>query len=154
MKLFALLLSVFLVGCSSNLPKSEISDRYSKLETMDHLTAKAAVLPSVPQIRVTPIDGKEYAVLDAEGMNQLNQFRKAAKQNTEAVSLLIEAQNGLIDQRNLMLQNLRLEESRSNFFAEKYTESENLRREQYDQFQMELLIHKVTLLLFGALVVF
>lgn len=150
MAIFLLLAS----GCSSTMVQPEQSDRYAKLEAAQRLNVKSLELPQVPHISVESVNGVDKATLDSAGMNQLNAYRQAAKQNTEALSLLTDAHNGLIDQRNLMLQNLRLEESRANFFALKYAESESLRREQYKDFQFELMIHKAALFLFGVLVVF
>lgn len=154
MKTLALLLSLaVLVGCASNKVEVEQSDRYAKLEPAQHIKASPVPLPQTPQLKIAEVGGQEVAVLDGDGVNALNAYRAAARQNTEALALLLTAHGGLVDQRNLMLENLKLEENRANFYAERYAVSETARRDQYDEFQMELLIHKTMMILMGVALV-
>lgn len=155
MKLIALMLSlVVLAGCQSSRVAVEESDRYSQLQASEPLKAQAGTLPQTPKVRiVNDAQGEPVAVIDQAGLDQLDAYRAVARQNTEALTLLIDAHNGLVQQRNLMLENLKLEEQRSNFYAEQYAVSENARRDQYDEFQMELLIHKAMMVIMGVALV-
>ena len=154
MKLIALFLSLaVLAGCQSNRIVVEPSDRYAELHTIEPIQASAVALPDTPQLRVAEVNGEQVAVLNKEGVDKLTAFRAASRQNTEALELLLTAHNGLVQQRNLMLENLRLEEQRGNFYAEQYAVSETARREQYDEFQMELLIHKAMMVIMGIALV-
>lgn len=154
MKLIALMLSlVVLTGCQSSRIAVESSDRYAKLEPIEQLQAKAVPLPTTPKLSVATVNGEQVAVLDKKGVDDLSAFREASRQNTEALGLLLDAHNGLVQQRNLMLENLRLEEKRANFYAEQYAVSENARRDQYNEFQMELLIHKAMMVIMGVALV-
>ena len=152
--LFSLLLATaVLSGCANQDVTIEPSDRYSKLEATQKLDAVAVPLPTTAKLNIKTVDGASVAVLDASGVNKLIAYETASKQNAEALSLLITAHNGLVDQRNLMLQTLTLEESRANFFAQKYAESENTRRKQYDEMQTELIIHKAMIIFMGIFLV-
>lgn len=153
MKYIALVLAVFLTGCGTQQVPVETSDRYSKLVPAEKLNAVAAPLPATDKLQIKQIDGTSYAVLNSVGVQKLSAFEAAAKQNTEALSLLITAHNGLVDQRNVMLQTLTLEEDRANFFQQKYAETENARRQQYQEFSTELLIHKTVIVFMGLLLV-
>lgn len=153
MKYIALVLAVFLTGCGTQQVPVETSDRYSKLVPTEKLNAVAAPLPATDKLQIKQIDGTSYAVLNSVGVQKLSAFEAAAKQNTEALSLLITAHNGLVDQRNVMLQTLTLEEDRANFFQQKYAETENARRQQYQEFSTELLIHKTVIVFMGLLLV-
>lgn len=153
MKYIALVLAVFLTGCGTQQVPVETSDRYSKLVPTEKLNAVAAPLPATDKLQIKQIDGTSYAVLNSVGVQKLTAFEAAAKQNTEALSLLITAHNGLVDQRNVMLQTLTLEEDRANFFQQKYAETENARRQQYQEFSTELLIHKTVIVFMGLLLV-
>lgn len=153
MKYIALVLAVFLTGCGTQQVPVETSDRYSKLVPTEKLNAVAAPLPATDKLQIKQIDGTSYAVLNSVGVQKLSAFEAAAKQNTEALSLLITAHNGLVDQRNVMLQTLTLEEDRANFFQQKYVETENARRQQYQEFSTELLIHKTVIVFMGLLLV-
>jgi len=153
MKYIALVLAVFLTGCGTQQVPVEPSDRYSKLVPTEKLNAVAAELPQTDKLQIKQIDGTSYAVLNSVGVQKLSAFEAAAKQNTEALQLLITAHNGLVDQRNVMLQTLTLEEDRANFFQQKYAETENARRQQYQEFSTELLIHKTMIVFMGILLV-
>lgn len=153
MKYLALVLAVFLTGCGVQQVQVEPSDRYSKLVPTEKLNAAAVDLPKPDKLQIKQIDGTSYAVLDSQGVQKLSAFEAAAKQNTDALSLLITAHNGLVDQRNVMLQTLTLEEERANFFQQKYAETENARRQQYQEFSTELLIHKTVIVFMGLLLV-
>lgn len=153
MKYIALVLAVFLTGCGTQQVPVETSDRYSKLVPTEKLNAVAAPLPATDKLQIKQIDGTSYAVLNSVGVQKLSAFEAAAKQNTEALSLLITAHNGLVAQRNVMLQTLTLEEDRANFFQQKYAETENARRQQYQEFSTELLIHKTVIVFMGLLLV-
>jgi hypothetical protein len=153
MKMLALLLCVALAGCANQDITIEPSNRYAKLEPTAKLEASAVPLPTPSKLSIKTVDGAQVAVLDATGVNKLIAYETASKQNAEALSLLITAHNGLVDQRNLMLQTLTLEESRANFFAQKYAESENTRRKQYDEMQTELIIHKAMIIFMGIFLV-
>lgn len=153
MKYIALVLAVFLTGCGTQQVPVETSDRYSQLVPAEKLNAVAAPLPATDKLQIKQIDGTSYAVLNSVGVQKLSAFEAAAKQNTEALSLLITAHNGLVDQRNVMLQTLTLEEDRANFFQQKYAETENARRQQYQEFSTELLIHKTVIVFMGLLLV-
>ena len=152
MVLAVLALSV-LTGCGVTQVQPDKSDRYSALEKVDALQAKAVDLPAVPQIKIQTIGEERFATLDTTGMNQLNAYRQAAKQNTEALKLLLDAHNGLVVQRNLMLENLKLEEERGNYYAERYADTENQRRQQYRELTTELLIHKAVIVFMGIFLV-
>lgn len=153
MKYIALILAVFLTGCGTTQVPVETSDRYSKLVPTEKLDAQAVDLPKPDKLQIKQIDGTSYAVLDSVGVQKLSAYEAAAKQNTEALQLLIVAHNGLVDQRNVMLQTLTLEEDRANFFQQKYAETENSRRQQYQEFQTELVIHKAVIVFMGILLV-
>lgn len=153
MKYIALVLAVLLTGCGTQQVPVETSDRYSQLVPAEKLNAVAAPLPATDKLQIKQIDGTSYAVLNSVGVQKLSAFEAAAKQNTEALSLLITAHNGLVDQRNVMLQTLTLEEDRANFFQQKYAETENARRQQYQEFSTELLIHKTVIVFMGLLLV-
>lgn len=153
MKYLALVLAVFLTGCGVQQVQVEPSDRYSKLVPTEKLNAAAVDLPKPDKLQIKQIDGTSYAVLDSQGVQKLSAYEAAAKQNTDALSLLITAHNGLVDQRNVMLQTLTLEEERANFFQQKYAETENARRQQYQEFSTELLIHKTMIVFMGLLLV-
>lgn len=153
MKHIALVLAVFLTGCGTQQVPVEPSDRYSKLVPTEKLNATAVTLPKPDKLQIKQIDGTSYAVLDSVGVQKLSAYEAAAKQNTEALSLLITAHNGLVDQRNVMLQTLTLEEDRANFFQQKYAETETARRQQYQEFSTELLIHKTMIIFMGILLV-
>lgn len=152
MVLAVLALSV-LTGCSMTQVQPDKSDRYSVLAPVDSLNAKAVDLPAVPQVKIQTIGEERFATLDTAGMNQLNAYRQAAKQNTEALQLLLTAHNGLVTQRNLMLENLKLEEERGNYYAERYADTENQRRQQYRELTTELLIHKAVIIFMGIFLV-
>lgn len=153
MKYIALVLAVFLTGCGTQQVPVESSDRYSKLVPAEKLNATAVELPKTDKLQIKQVDGTSYAVLDSVGVQKLSAYEAAAKQNTDALALLITAHNGLVDQRNVMLQTLTLEEDRANFFQQKYAESENARRQQYQEFSTELLIHKTMIVFMGILLV-
>lgn len=153
MKYIALVLAVFLTGCGTQQVPVESSDRYSKLVPTEKLNATAVELPKTDKLQIKQVDGTSYAVLDSVGVQKLSAYEAAAKQNTDALALLITAHNGLVDQRNVMLQTLTLEEDRANFFQQKYAESENARRQQYQEFSTELLIHKTMIVFMGILLV-
>lgn len=153
MKYIALVLAVFLTGCGTQQVPIESSDRYSKLVPTEKLNATAVELPKTDKLQIKQVDGTSYAVLDSVGVQKLSAFEAAAKQNTDALQLLITAHNGLVDQRNVMLQTLTLEEDRANFFQQKYAETENARRQQYQEFSTELLIHKTVIVFMGLLLV-
>lgn len=153
MKYIALVLAVFLTGCGTQQVPVETSDRYSKLEPAAKLDATAVELPATDKLQIRQVDGVRYATLDSVGVQKLSAYQAAAKQNTEALQLLITAHNGLVDQRNVMLQTLTLEEDRANFFQQKYAETETARRQQYQEFSTELLIHKTMIVFMGILLV-
>lgn len=154
MKLIALFLSLaVLTGCQSNRITVEPSDRYADLRPAEAVQATAVPLPESPKFRIVEANGEQVAALNKEGVDKLTALRDASRQNAEALELLLTAHNGLVQQRNLMLENLRLEEQRGNFYAEQYAISENARREQYDEFQMELLIHKAMMVIMGIALV-
>lgn len=154
MKMIALFLSLaVLVGCQSNRIAFEPSDRYADLSQVEAIQAAAVPLPESPKLRIIEAQGEQVAALNKEGVDKLTALRDASRQNAEALELLLTAHNGLVQQRNLMLENLRLEEQRGNFYAEQYAVSETARREQYDEFQMELLIHKAMMVIMGIALV-
>lgn len=154
MKALALALCIALSGCAASVVPVESSDRYSGLAPTAKLDAQPVSLPPLSRLEIKQFDGVPYATVDAQGVNRLNAYEVAAKQNTEALRQLLIAHNGLIDQRNLMLQTLSLEEERANFFQQKYAETENARRQQYQEFSTELLIHKTMIVFMGLLLVF
>ncbi|MNV81468.1 hypothetical protein D3C71_1751350 [compost metagenome] len=92
-------------------------------------------------------------MLDSVSVQKLTAYEQAAQKNTEALNQIIVAHNGLVDQRNVMLQTLTLEEERANFFQQRYAETENARRRQYQEFSTELLIHKTMIVFMGILLV-
>lgn len=154
MKSLALVFALaVLTGCANHDVAIEPSDRYAELKPTEHLDAKSVPLPAMSKLAIKSVEGTQVAVLDAQGVNRLNAYEEAAKQNTQALTLLIAAHNGLVDQRNVMLQTLSLEEARANFFQQKYAESENSRRQQYQEFSTELLIHKAMIVFMGVLLV-
>lgn len=154
MKYIALvLLAATLVGCGTQPVAVESSDRYAQLQPAEKLNAQAAPLIARDKLQIKSVDGTPYAVLDSVGVQKLSAFEQAAKQNTEALQQLIVAHNGLVDQRNVMLDTLRLEEERANFFQQKYAETENARRQQYQEFNTELLIHKAMIVFMGIFLV-
>lgn len=154
MRILLALPLALLVGCQAPAVKPDLSDRYTQLTPLPKLEATPVELPQTPKLSiVTTTDGKRVAAFDKEGVDQLSAYRTAAEQNTEALRLLTVAHNGLVDQRNLTLETLRLEESRANFYATKYAETETQRMRQYDEFQTELTIHKAVILMLGVFLV-
>jgi hypothetical protein len=153
MKIALIALALTLTGCALPQVQTEPSDRYSKLEPATRLDVAPVPLPVTDKLQIKQVDGTAYAVLDSVGVQRLSAYEAAAKQNTEALQLLINAHNGLVDQRNVMLQTLNLEEDRANFFQQRYAETENARRQQYQEFSTELLIHKTMIVFMGILLV-
>lgn len=153
MKIALIVLALALTGCASTQVPIEPSDRYSKLEPAARLNVAPVPLPATDKLQIKQVDGAKYAVLDNVGVQRLSAYEAAAKQNTEALQLLINAHNGLVDQRNVMLQTLQLEEDRANFFQQRYAETETARRQQYQEFSTELLIHKTMIVFMGILLV-
>lgn len=153
MKYLALIAVLALTGCGTQQVPVESSDRYSKLVPAEKLDTQALPLIVRDKLQIKSIDGASYAVLDSVGVQKLSAYEQAAKQNTEALGQLITAHNGLVDQRNVMLQTLTLEEERANFFQQRYAETENARRQQYQEFSTELLIHKTMIVFMGILLV-
>lgn len=153
MKTLALVLVLALAGCANHDVTIEPSDRYAELKPTEHLAVQPVTLPALSKLAIKSVEGTQVAVLDAQGVNRLNAYEEASKQNTQALSLLLTAHNGLVDQRNVMLQTLSLEEARANFFQQKYAETENARREQFKEFNTELTIHKAMIVFMGILLV-
>ena len=132
MKTLALVLVLALAGCANHDVTIEPSDRYAELKPTEHLEAKPVQLPALSKLAIKSVEGTQVAVLDAQGVNRLNAYEEAAKQNTQALSL---------------------EEARANFFQQKYAETENARREQFKEFNTELTIHKAMIVFMGILLV-
>lgn len=155
--LIALLLSAILMlnGCS-NIPMEvpQTTNRYAELPDAKPLDAQPLILPERPTMLIEKnAQGDAVATLTARGVNQLNAYKDVAEQNTKALEILIPAHNSLIAQRNILVSSLRLEEDRSNFWAQRYADSENMRRQQFSEFQTELLLHKAAIVLLGIFLV-
>lgn len=147
MRMNVLLAAILLSGCASQPIEIEPTDRYSQLDRINPIETHSIELPGVPRLEVRTVDNQVVAVLDKDGVDRLQEFRDAANQNNEALALLLSAHNDLIAQRNLMLENMRLEESRANFYAQQFAIAENMRRDQHDEFKAELWIHKVLIVI-------
>lgn len=147
MRMNVLLAAILLSGCASQHIEIEPTDRYSQLDRINAIETHSIELPGVPRLEVRTLDNQVVAVLDKDGVDRLQEFRDAANQNNEALALLLSAHNDLIIQRNLMLENMRLEESRANFYAQQFVIAENMRRDQHDEFKTELWIHKVLIVI-------
>lgn len=120
MKYLVLVLMFALVGCSTVKVEPDISDRYSNLESMEIIIPNVTVLPERPQLTVKG----DLAYLDLNGVQSLLMYRNVAETNTEALTNLIYMYNELVVQYNELLELLRLEEERGNFYAEAYAGAE------------------------------
>lgn len=120
MKYLVLVLMLTLVGCSTVKVEPDVSDRYSNLENLEIIIPNVTVLPERPQLTIKG----ELAYLDLDGVQSLLMYRNVAETNTEALTNLIYMYNELVVQYNELLELLKLEEERGNFYAEAYASAE------------------------------
>lgn len=111
MRLILLILILLLPACAqqmSNQPPAPM--QLNKLEK----TTLSASLPDKPIPKAVTVDGEKMAAFSLSEMNQLNDYAKQAKANTEGLNLLVVAHNQTIAQNNLMVDIAKQQEARAN----------------------------------------
>ena len=73
-----------------------------------------ATLPDKPVPKSVTVNGEKLAAFTLSDMNQLTDYAKQAKANTEGLNLLVVAHNSTIEQTNLMADLAKQQEARAN----------------------------------------
>lgn len=73
----------------------------------------SASLPEKPIPKAVTVDGTPMTAFTLTQMNQLNDYAKQAKANTEGLNLLVSAHNQTIAQNNLMVDIAQQQEKRA-----------------------------------------
>lgn len=121
-KLVLIFVSLALVACASPREPEILHTEFQDLKPIS-IDPK---LPERPQgVLVTGTDGNQYAGFNLVGMNELSTYAKQAESNTIALKTLVSAHNETIQQRNLLTQFAKQQETRGNTYSRLYTESQN-----------------------------
>ena len=81
-----------------------------------------ASLPERPTPTPLAVDGIEYAGFTVTQLDQLTDYTKQSKKNTDGLNLLVTAHNQTIDQYNLMVDIAKQQEARANENYARYTQ--------------------------------
>jgi hypothetical protein len=84
-----------------------------QLKKLEKITLQAS-LPERPTPLAIQSDGKEYAGFTLTQLDQLSDYAKQSKKNTDGLNLLAGAHNQTIDQYNLMVDIAKQQEARAN----------------------------------------
>ena len=144
-----LIAAVLLSGCASQM-EPVITDRYSNVPELRRIDTKVTTLPQTPELKSAIVDDNPVAVLDLEGVDQMIAFREVARKNTDALQQAVDLYNTAVERDRIMLANLRMEEERANNKERMYVESENARRQQASESRIELIAHKLIIIIMGV----
>jgi hypothetical protein len=84
-----------------------------QLKKLEKITLQAS-LPERPTPLAIQSDGKEYAGFTLTQLDQLSDYAKQSKKNTDGLNLLAGAHNQTIEQYNLMVDIAKQQEARAN----------------------------------------
>jgi hypothetical protein len=90
-----------------------------QLKKLDKITLQAS-LPERPTPLSIQANGVEYAGFTLTQLDQLSDYAKQSKKNTDGLNLLATAHNQTIDQYNLMVDIAKQQEGRANDNYTKY----------------------------------
>lgn len=149
-----LLVYLALLGGCTSVAEFTPTDRYENIMRLNPIEGNVQPLPERPKLKQVTVSGEDGAFLSNDGIEKLLSYKEVAETNTDAATLLVTQYNTAVVNRNTLLELLKAEEKRANFYNQLYVETENLRREQQKQFLVDSLVQKVLLLvLTGMLVV-
>lgn len=140
---------LLLSGCASQM-EPVITDRYSNVPELRRIDTKVTTLPQTPELKGATVNGNHVAVLDLEGVDQMTAFREVARKNTDALQQAVDLYNTAVERDRIMLANLRMEEERANNKERMYVEAENARRQQASESRIELIAHKLIIIVMGV----
>lgn len=149
MKRILIVAVLLLSGCASQM-EPVITDRYSNVPELRRIDTKVTTLPQTPELKSAIVDGNPVAVLDLEGVDQMIAFREVARKNTDALQQSVDLYNTAVERDRIMLANLRMEEERANNKERMYVEAENARRQQASESRIELIAHKLIIIIMGV----
>lgn len=79
----------------------------------------------------------KYAAFSVESMNQLTDYAKQSKANTEALNALVKAHNAVVDQHNILVDVALQQEARANQNYELYVQEYNAHERDKQWFTVE-----------------
>jgi hypothetical protein len=106
----AILLSILLVGCSSQIPVHQDQNSIAAIAPLPSVTTNIADTPTKPQVQIVG----NHVELNKQGMVDLVNLYKDAKTNTNERNQLVLTVNKVIDERNQLLVVAKQEELRAN----------------------------------------
>ena len=111
MRVILLALILLISACAQN--TNTMPPATMQLQKLEKTTLQAS-LPEKPIPKSVTVDGVPLAAFSLSEMNQLTDYAKQAKANTEGLNLLVTAHNQTIDQHNLMVDIAKQQEARAN----------------------------------------
>lgn len=149
---YLLVAMLFLTGCASPIVYND-QNKYSSVSRLEKINTPVETLPRLPQLVIEPVNGVQKATLDLAGVNALREYRATAEQHEEALTQAIKSYNVIVDRDNVMLTTLKMEEERANATRRQLQDTENLRVSQQRESRLDLLVHKLVIIILGVAIV-
>lgn len=141
----AIFLCLLLVGCASVEPKEEFS-AVSGIETMERVELDFRLVPASPTAHRVVENGQVYGGFDKEGLDTLVEMRQVARENTAKLEQMVLATNALIEERNQLVEMLRLMEDAINTLLTEAYEGEKAEARQDILLKVERLAYQASIL--------
>lgn len=133
------------VGCSVQPTPPSINNDLQALQEMELKSLSIPQLPSLPKGEIITVDGESMLAFDKDSLDELSDFRDAARQHNMALQESINATNNLILERNQVVRIAQEEQQKYNYMARKLAARDTEAREKERNLLIELWLHKLLL---------
>jgi len=141
----AFLLCLLLVGCATVEPKEEFK-AVGGINKMAPVELDFQLVPESPTAYRIVQDEQVYGGFNKEGLDRLIKLRQVARENTAKLEQMVLATNALIDERNNLVEMLRLMEEAINTLLTEAYEGEKAEARQAVLLKVERLAYQASIL--------